>query len=169
MTNWLDLLKSQHEIQSEGAEDIRLLLGDPTSRSDISEIGTNFGLSFPTEFQSFYSEFNGAGATYHKKSGDEEDWLFLPTDRIKRLSELDVDWDSDLHKNAAERLIVFIDLGTGDCGGYQLNENGSIGSDSICFFCHARINFEPLQPPEEFIIDLGYGIEGLLKDHEWNW
>ena len=169
MIDWLELLKEQHEIQSDGAKDIRLLLGEPASAADISNLETNFRTTLPAEFHSFYSQYNGAGATYQKKTGDKEDWLFLPAERIKLLSQLDDDWSSELHRSAAEQLLVFIDLGTGDCGGYKLDENGRIDTGSICFFCHERVNFEPNQPPEEFIINLGYGIEGLLKDHEWNW
>jgi len=153
MQKWTKLISSQFETLADGAPDIRCLLGKPASERGIANAERRLNVEFPSEFRSRYSTHNGFGAAYDENSNEIQDWLGLPLNKIRRLVDVDADWESAAHEKAAEQFLVVIDFKTGDYAGYKLNSEGQIVSDNLLIFNHERLDFTPDQAPSEFIFE----------------
>ena len=164
-SNWKRLLEEQHNVSIDGDESISLLTGPPASGESLDLLEKKFGVDFPDEFRSFYSQHNGYGQTYERDGSVEKDWLILPMERMTTFDTLS-DWKTEAHREAAKKLLVIIDFGTGDVAGYKLNESGGIISSELHVFSHERIDFDPNQNPQEFIFQYWDGIAHFLAD-EW--
>ena len=169
MTEWKDLMTAQHDVSCDGSDEFQLLTGSPVNSKEIAQLEQKYSVIVPNEFKEFYSRFDGYGTSYEKHGDTKNDWLILPIERIRLLSEISENWKSELHRTAAERLLVIIDFETGDCAGYKLNDAGEIGSQKLYIFAHERRDATPNQDVDEFIFEYWDGIEAFLKDHEWAW
>ena len=169
MQKWTKLISTQFETLADGAPEIRCLLGNPASERDIDNAERRLNVKFPAEFRSLYSTHNGFGSAYDEDSNEIQDWLGLPLNQIRRLVDVDADWESPAHKKAAEQFLVVIDFKTGDFAGYKLNSEGQIIGDQLLIFTHERLDFTPEQAPNEFIFEHWPSLEAFLEDLLWDW
>ena len=148
MTDWLNLI--QRHLASDPCEGRELKLGAAASIDAIIELEQKFGFSFPDEFRSLYTTYNGYGVVFDNEPAATY-WTFRPLEDLESFARDFGDSISETHPSVAPRFFPFYDWSTGDSAGYLMDENGQL-LPGIYDFHHERYEFDETQDVTDFIL-----------------
>lgn len=158
MSEWQLLITEFYKLGH--ADDLDSLeLGRPATTDDLDSLDRELGFKLPSEFRSFYGEFNGFGT---KRDG-ETDWFFVPISAIPSLTTSAREWFQETHPAIAKRYIAVVDWGSGDSSGYLFSETGE-PLEGIFIFEHESYEFEADQDWREFLIPVDSSIRNFLTE-----
>ena len=122
MPNWTKTLIKYHAWAHPSGE-YELVLGTPSSDSDLIKTEEKLGIEFPKEFRDLYLSHNSFGFT---DSNNKLTWSFLPLNQLPAFIEKVRSWFNEEQPALADRFFPFFDWHDGGGLGYLLSESGKI-------------------------------------------